>query len=64
MHLQNVAIIVWTTAAFGEEMFFRGYFVTRLQTVQFFLHFNRGDGKDAERACIGPVTIPIDDIST
>ncbi len=24
--------IVWTTAAFGEEMFFRGYLVTRLQT--------------------------------
>lgn len=25
--------IVWTAAAFGEEMFFRGYLVTRLQTV-------------------------------
>jgi membrane protease YdiL (CAAX protease family) len=25
-------MIVWTTAAFGEEMFFRGYLVTRLQT--------------------------------
>ena len=24
--------IVWTTAAFGEEMFFRGYLVTRLET--------------------------------
>jgi len=26
-------VIVWTAAAFGEEMFFRGYLVTRLQTV-------------------------------
>ena len=26
-------VIVWTIAAFGEEMFFRGYLVTRLQTV-------------------------------
>ena len=25
--------IVWTAAAFGEEMFFRGYLITRLQTV-------------------------------
>ena len=25
--------IVWTSAAFGEEMFFRGYLITRLQTV-------------------------------
>ena len=24
--------IVWTSAAFGEEMFFRGYLITRLQT--------------------------------
>jgi membrane protease YdiL (CAAX protease family) len=24
--------IVWTAAAFGEELFFRGYLVTRLQT--------------------------------
>jgi membrane protease YdiL (CAAX protease family) len=24
--------IVWTAAAFGEEMFFRGYLITRLQT--------------------------------
>lgn len=24
--------IVWTVAAFGEEMFFRGYLITRLQT--------------------------------
>lgn len=29
--------IVWTAAAFGEEMFFRGYLITRLQTV-----FSRG----------------------
>jgi membrane protease YdiL (CAAX protease family) len=26
-------VTVWTAAAFGEEMFFRGYLVTRLQTV-------------------------------
>jgi membrane protease YdiL (CAAX protease family) len=26
-------VIVWTSAAFGEEMFFRGYLITRLQTV-------------------------------
>ena len=26
-------VVVWTAAAFGEEMFFRGYLVTRLQTV-------------------------------
>jgi membrane protease YdiL (CAAX protease family) len=26
-------VIVWTVAAFGEEMFFRGYLVTRLQNV-------------------------------
>jgi membrane protease YdiL (CAAX protease family) len=25
--------IVWTAAAFGEEMFFRGYLITRLQSV-------------------------------
>jgi len=25
--------IVWTAAAFGEEMFFRGYLISRLQTV-------------------------------
>ena len=25
--------IVWTAAAFGEEMFFRGYLVTRMQTL-------------------------------
>jgi len=25
--------IVWTAAAFGEEMFFRGYLITRLETV-------------------------------
>ena len=25
--------IVWTSAAFGEEMFFRGFLITRLQTV-------------------------------
>jgi hypothetical protein len=24
--------IVWTAAAFGEEMFFRGYLITRLET--------------------------------
>lgn len=26
-------ILVWTAAAFGEEMFFRGYLITRLQTL-------------------------------
>ena len=26
-------VIVWTAAAFGEEMFFRGYLITRLQQV-------------------------------
>jgi membrane protease YdiL (CAAX protease family) len=26
-------VTVWTAAAFGEEMFFRGYLITRLQTV-------------------------------
>jgi membrane protease YdiL (CAAX protease family) len=25
-------VIVWTTTAFGEEMFFRGYLITRLQS--------------------------------
>ena len=25
--------IIWVSAAFGEEMFFRGYLVTRLQEV-------------------------------
>jgi membrane protease YdiL (CAAX protease family) len=26
-------VIVWTAAAFGEEMFFRGYLITRLQNL-------------------------------
>lgn len=32
-HLLLWLAIVWTAAAFGEEMFFRGYLVTRLQAV-------------------------------